>query len=177
MNLLQWILFITGTLFFIFFSWYVSLRAKRFHGFFRFFSFESILIIVILNYPYWFSAPLKPLQFISWIFLFGSALIAAIAFYQFYRVGKPANHMEETTQLITTGMYRFIRHPLYLSLLLAGFGAMLKDPGSIQVLLSILNAVALYLTARTEEKEMIERMGPPYIDYIKKTRMFLPGII
>ncbi len=35
--------------------------------------------------------------------------------------------MEETTALITSGLYRYIRHPLYLSLILGGFGVMMKD--------------------------------------------------
>ena len=85
--------------------------------------------------------------------------------------------MEETTQLIKSGLYRYIRHPLYLSLILGGFGVMMKDPDWIPILLSGVNLTALYLTARIEEKEMIKKFGKEYSVYIKKTKMFIPFIL
>ena len=85
--------------------------------------------------------------------------------------------MEETTQLISSGLYRFIRHPLYMSLILGGFGVMMKDPQWPQVILSLVNFLALYLTARVEEGEMILKFGQEYSDYMKKTKMFIPFIL
>jgi len=95
-----------------------------------------------------------------------------------YRMGKPAEgHLERTTRLITTGLYGYIRHPLYLSLILGGFGAMAKDPGYLQILLAIINFIALIFTARVEEKEMIMKFGEEYREYMKKTKMFFPYIL
>ena len=176
MNFFQWILLMAGTVFFVLATWFISLRAKRYHGIFRFFAFESILVLVVLNYPVWFRNPLEPLQIISWCLLLASILIAGIGFYQFYRLGKPRDRMEETTRLVTSGLFKHIRHPLYLSLLLGGFGAMFKDPGPIQIIMSVTNTIAIYLTARTEENEMLERFGTSYSDYMEHTKMFIPGI-
>jgi len=85
--------------------------------------------------------------------------------------------MEETTQLIKSGLYKYIRHPLYLSLILGGFGVMMKDPAWIQILLSGINLAALYFTARIEEKEMIKKFGMDYSGYISETKMFIPFIL
>lgn len=91
--------------------------------------------------------------------------------------GNPDGNIENTTTLIKTGLYGYIRHPLYLSLILLGFGIMLKDPGLIQCSLGVLNLIALYLTARIEEKEMTSKFGSEYAEYMKETRMFLPFIL
>jgi protein-S-isoprenylcysteine O-methyltransferase Ste14 len=158
-------------------SWIVSLRDKRYHGIFRFVSFESILILVLLNYPLWFKNPLAWYQLVSWVLLGGSLLVAFFGFYLYYHHGKPADGMEETTALITSGLYRYIRHPLYLSLILGGFGIMMKDLKWLSLILAFVNLLALYLTAKVEEKEMIKRFDKDYEEYMSGTKMFIPYIL
>jgi protein-S-isoprenylcysteine O-methyltransferase Ste14 len=155
-------------------SWIISLRDKRYHGIFRFVSFESILILIMLNCRAWFKNPLEWYQLISWVLLGGSLLVAVSGFYLYYHHGKPADGMEETTTLIKSGLYRYIRHPLYLSLMLGGFGVMMKDLNWLSIVLALVNMLALYLTARVEEKEMIKRFGKDYEAYMTGTKMFIP---
>jgi protein-S-isoprenylcysteine O-methyltransferase Ste14 len=78
---------------------------------------------------------------------------------------------------VKTGIYRLIRHPLYLSLLLLGTGIMLKDPGAAQIILGIVMLTALWFTAKIEEKEMIRRFGAEYAGYMKNSKMFLPYLL
>jgi protein-S-isoprenylcysteine O-methyltransferase Ste14 len=158
-------------------TWIISLKDRRYHGIFRFVSFESILLLVLLKYPVWFADPLAWYQLVSWVLLGGSLLVAVLGFYLFYHHGRPADGMEETTALITSGLYRHIRHPLYLSLILGGFGVMMKDPDWPGILLALLNGLALYLTARVEEEEMIIRFGKDYKAYMTGTKMFIPYIL
>jgi protein-S-isoprenylcysteine O-methyltransferase Ste14 len=54
---------------------------------------------------------------------------------------------------------------------------MLKNPGTFQLLLGIVNFIAVYITARIEEGEMISRFGNEYRGYMKDTKMFIPYII
>ena len=176
MNKIEILITISATLLIIWFSWYISIREKRFHGIWRFFSFESILLLVILNYRIWFTRPFSVNQIISWLFLILSLLMALIGFGLLRSKGKAAGTFENTTRLITSGIYRYIRHPLYLSLLLLGTGAMMKDPGLIQCLIGGINAIAVYLTARAEEGEMIQRFGDQYMQYKRKSKMFIPFI-
>ena len=173
----DWIIFTVLTLANLWLSWWISLRKKRYHGIFRFLSFECIILLVLVNHPLWFAHPFAWYQVISWLLLCGSLLIAIAGFYQFYTYGKPEDRMEETTQLITSGLYKYIRHPLYLSLILAGFGVMMKNPDRIPVLISAINLLSLYLTARIEEREMILKFGKEYAGYMKNSKMFFPFIL
>ena len=177
MGKVELIILIILSMLFAWLSWIISLRDKRYHGIFRFVSFESILILVLLNYPVWFNNPMAWQQLISWVLLGGSFLVAFFGFYLFYHHGKPADGMEETTTLIKSGLYRYIRHPLYLSLILGGFGVMMKDIKWLSLFLAIVNLLALYLTAKVEEREMIKRFGKDYEQYMSTTKMFIPYVL
>jgi len=170
------LIFIAGTIFFIWLTWWASLKDKRFHGVYRFFSFESILALVLLNAGFWFVNPFQPLQIISWICLAGSLLLAIQGFYLLTKFGQSKGKFEDTTSLVAVGVYRYIRHPMYASLILLGWGAFLKNISLGTILLALVNMIALYLTAKTDEKEMRGRFGDEYAAYMKKTRMFIPFI-
>ena len=166
-----------GTIVIILFSYFFSIREKRYHGIARFFSFESIFILVLLNYRMWFREPLSIHQIFSWIFLVSSIYPGIAGYLLLQNRGKPDKSIERTTELVKSGLYKYIRHPLYCSLLLFGTGVMLKDPGAFQIVLGIINALAIYLTARIEEKEMIMKFGQNYKEYMHETKMFIPWIL
>jgi protein-S-isoprenylcysteine O-methyltransferase Ste14 len=54
---------------------------------------------------------------------------------------------------------------------------MMKDPGSLTLVPGLVNFIALYTTARIEEKEMIEKFGDTYRDYMRETKMFIPFVV
>jgi protein-S-isoprenylcysteine O-methyltransferase Ste14 len=166
---------ITGTLVIIAFSWFLSIKHKRYHGIARLFSFESIFILTLLNYRVWFRDPFSATQIISWILLFSSIYFAFAGYLLLKEIGKPkGGNFENTTIIVRTGLYRYIRHPLYMSLLILGTGVMMKDPRTLQLCLGALNLFAIWLTARIEENEMIARFGEDYRKYMKETKMFIP---
>jgi protein-S-isoprenylcysteine O-methyltransferase Ste14 len=166
-----------GTLLIIIFSWFLSIKFKRYHGIARFFAFESVFILVLLNRGVWFSEPFSLKQIISWILLILSAYIAVAGYLTLKWHGKPDNNFENTSVLVKTGLYRFIRHPLYFSIFLLGTGVMLKHSGIIQVTLGVVNLAAIYITARIEENEMIAKFGDEYRKYMTVTRMFIPYLL
>lgn len=176
MSVSDWIILAVLTLANTWATWWISLRQKRYHGIFRFISFECIFIMVVFQYPVWFREAFAWYQVISWVLLALSLIVAIFGFHLLYRMGKPADQLEETTQLIDAGLFRYIRHPLYLALVLGGFGVMMKDPDWVAVVLAGINLAALYATARVEEVEMIRKFGEEYKTYMKKTRMFIPFI-
>lgn len=168
---------IIGTIFIVLFSWFLSIKHKRYHGITRFFSFESIFILVMLNHNVWFREAFSGLQIISWIFLFGSLYIAIAGFLLLKKIGKPGVNFEDTSVLVKEGLYKYIRHPLYLSLFLFGSGVVLKDLAPIQIILGVVNALAVYFTSKIEEREMTVRFGDQYKVYMKETKMFIPFIL
>ena len=175
-------LFLAGSAAITWLSWR-SLRHVRAHGFYRFFAFELLWGLILLNIPVWFHDPLSPRQFAS--YLFGAASIAlAIEGFRLLRlVGKPSGAapaqtnlgFENTTRLVTVGAYRFIRHPLYASLLALVCAVYLKNPPGIASIVLALAAAGFFLaTSIAEERENLARFGADYAAYIKHTRRFVP---
>ena len=181
--IIQVFVFILGTIFLIIVS-RKSLLSTKVHGFYRFFVFEFTLALVLLNIPYWFTDPLSYQQIISWLLLCVSILLLVQSFYFFTKYGDskkrknyPSNfEFEDTGILVKKGIYKYIRHPMYGSLLFLALGAMLKYITFFTVLLSIIIVIFLFLTARTEEKENKKFFGSDYEDYMKETKMFIPCI-
>jgi protein-S-isoprenylcysteine O-methyltransferase Ste14 len=142
----------------------------------RFLAFESILSLAFLNARVWFLDPLAWNQILSWILLIGSLVLVGWGFALLKSRGQPEGDFEDTTKLITTGLYQYIRHPLYGSLIAFGLGAFFKDPSWVGALLVLTTIVGALLTARIEEGYNLERFGEEYQDYMERTKRFIPFI-
>lgn len=153
-----------------------SLRNPRSHGFWRFFAFESILALILANVEHWFKNPFSILQIFSWLLLTGALFLVIHGFYLLRIVGEPRGDFENTTTLVRIGAYKYIRHPLYASLLYLGWGAFLKDISSFSDMLVILATFFLIATAKSEERENLAKFGAEYEEYMNETKMFLPFI-
>jgi len=168
---------ITGTVVIVLFSWFYSVKHGRYHGIPRFLAFESIYLLVLLNIKIWFHNPFSLHQVISWILLILSAYFGLAGFFLLKKRGLSTGNFENTSVLVKSGVYSLIRHPLYFSLFLLGTGVMMKDPGVPMVILGVVNLVAVWVTAHTEEKEMIGKFGKSYKEYMRETKMFIPFIL
>jgi len=151
-----------------------SLRDPQVHGFFRFFAFESILVLILLNLEHWFSNPFSAFQIISWLLLLSSLILVAHGFRLLRMIGRPKGGIENTATLVMRGAYKYIRHPLYTSLLLLGWGVFFKDPSLLGGILVMLTSTFLIATARVEEVENLRKFGADYTAYMKTTKMFIP---
>ena len=160
-----------------------SLASPRSHGFWRFFAFELLAGLILLNAPVWFARPLSSVQLASWSFGAVSIALAIEGFRLLRVVGKPSPTagsatdigIERTTRMVTTGAYRYIRHPLYSSLIALILCAFLKRPSALASIALALGGVGfLFATAICEEQENIERFGASYLAYMKQTRRFIP---
>jgi protein-S-isoprenylcysteine O-methyltransferase Ste14 len=142
----------------------------------------AILALLLVNIDFWFARPFSPNQLLSWAFLLASLFLVVPGFRLLRSSGRPSEEredaalvgMEKTTTLVTTGIYHYIRHPLYSSLLFLTWGVFFKHPSWIGITLAVLASVLLTTTARIEEWENIRFFGQAYKDYMKETRMFLP---
>lgn len=79
--------------------------------------------------------------------------------------------------LVTTGPYRFLRHPSYSGALLAavGFGVALGHWTSLLVLVSSWIAGLVY-RIHVEEHALRETFGPAYDEYSARTSRLIPGL-
>jgi len=162
-----------------------SLRSPRSHGFFRFWAWECILALFLINIKFWFHDPTSWRQLLSWSLLILSLIPLFLGISALKNRGKPVEKREDapellafekTSTLVTTGIYRYIRHPLYSSLLFLAWGIFFKMPTWYGVLFACAASVLLLATARADEKECVQYFGAPYQEYMKKTRMFVPFV-
>jgi protein-S-isoprenylcysteine O-methyltransferase Ste14 len=177
MNTTQWIIFISATVFLILFSWFVSIREKRYHGFPRFFVFEGLLLLGLLQWNSWFKDPLILRQLASWLFLILSMYYVFASIILYHRHTNHGQNFENSTKLVTSGLYKYVRHPMYASLLFLGWGMFLKSINLYSIILIVIITIALFITCKVEEKEMIKRFGEEYKSYMNKTKIWIPYII
>jgi len=78
--------------------------------------------------------------------------------------------------LVTTGIYRIVRHPSYLGLLVASLGWVLAFRSGIGVLLTALTLVPLIARIRAEERLLLTQFGAEYDAYRGRTSRLVPGI-
>jgi protein-S-isoprenylcysteine O-methyltransferase Ste14 len=150
------------------------LRNPRSRGFYRFFAFESILILILLNLEHWLSDPFSVHQIVSWLLLLSSLVLVAHGIYLLRVVGRPKSGIESTTTLVMVGAYKYIRHPLYGSLLFLAWGVFFKDVSLLGGILASVATAFLIVIAKMEEAENIQKFGAEYAAYMKTTRMFIP---
>jgi len=160
-----------------------SLRAPRSHGFYRFFAWEAILALILVNVEYWLRDPFSLHQVVSWILLLASAFLVLHAVHLLRIIGKPDAQrndaaatigIEKTTQLVSVGAYKHIRHPMYSSLLFLAWGVFFKDLSWLSAILALAATFFLVATAKAEEAEDIRFFGAAYQIYIKQTKRFIP---
>lgn len=180
----QLIIFIVGTILIVWVS-IPSLQNTHNHGFYRTFAWEIILILFVLNMRYWFINPLSTGQIIAWVLLIISLVLVIQGVQHFRRHGRIDREredpslvgIEKTTELVTSGVYHYIRHPFYCSLLCLAWGIFFKHITWVSIVLVITASVFLVLTTKKEEVENIEYFGEEYIEYMQNTRMFIPYIL
>ena len=173
-----------STLGFLFISRF-SLIKPNSHGFYRFFAWETIVLLFLLNVDFWFTHPLRWNQVFSWLFLAASLVPLLWGVILLKKLGKPVTtrpgdqallSFEKTSRLVTVGIFRFIRHPLYASLLFLTVGLFFKQLSWLGFCLALLASIFILLTAFAEEKEMYKVFGSEYEQYRKHTKRFIPFI-
>jgi protein-S-isoprenylcysteine O-methyltransferase Ste14 len=162
-----------------------SLFNPKTHGFYRFLSWACILWLFASNYRFWFYDPFSTNQIISWTLLFVAIYPVIAGAIQLKRKGNSGKiredqtlfQFEKTSTLVDTGIYKYIRHPLYVSLMILTWGIFLKNTTVFLFLISVLSTAFLYVTAILDEKECVQYFGKEYLEYRKRTKMFIPFLL
>lgn len=181
MGIIQIVTFIVASIAITALSWR-SLGNPQCHGFYRFFAFEAILIIILLNIPFWIKKAFSPVQIVSWLLLIFSIIFVVQGIYWLRKKGGSSQRadspetfaFENTASLVTEGIYKYIRHPMYSSLLLLAWGAYLKRITIAGTFAVIVATAALIVTAKMDERECLLTFGSAYTDYMKQSKMFIP---
>jgi protein-S-isoprenylcysteine O-methyltransferase Ste14 len=163
-----------------------SLLKPRSHGFYRFIAWEFMALMFVMN---WSIRSQWDISFPHWTIAHGLFLISLFLVFSGFgpllrsgkpdpkRVDAPMMGFEKTTVLVTHGLYRYIRHPIYASLIFLCWGFFFEQPSLASGICGIIATLFLIATARVEERENINYFGDSYRDYMKRSKMFIPFIL
>lgn len=83
---------------------------------------------------------------------------------------------KERPELVTTGPYAFVRHPIYTGIILAILGSAVAETILWLIPLAVTLAYLLY-SARSEERLMLQEFPEQYPAYQKQTKMLVPFLL
>lgn len=98
-----------------------------------------------------------------------------LAFWSAWHLGTNFSLLPQARQLVTTGPYRFVRHPIYLGGLLITVGEVWLRWSPLVLVLNLLFVAAQIVRLRYED-EVLDRAFPEYRAYRASTSALIPGI-
>lgn len=99
----------------------------------------------------------------AWLTLLGM-IIVIIGWHQIHRA----------KGLVTSGIYRYIRHPQYTGFFLIMTGWLLHWETTLTLVMYPILVIVYYFLARKEDKELRNEFGDEYEEYRESTPMFIP---
>jgi len=84
--------------------------------------------------------------------------------------------LERRTDLVRTGPYRIVRHPIYFGILWAVFGTALAGGGIKGLLALALLATAYFRKIRMEERFLTDRFGEAWVQFRREVKMLIPFV-
>ena len=128
----------------------------------------------------WLGARFVPFTTASeWVGMLLTAAGVGIAFWARWHLGTNWSGtvtLKEGHELIRTGPYRAIRHPIYTGILLAMVGTAVAV-GEVRALIAVAAAWAsFYIKARREESFLSQEFGSSFGEHRQHTGMFLPRV-
>lgn len=84
--------------------------------------------------------------------------------------------IKENASLITTGAYRYIRHPMYFSVLVMMLGVVVSEPSLFSLFIYVLLVVTLFIKAQKEEMLWMVQ-SREYRKYKQQTKRIIPFVL
>ena len=119
------------------------------------------------------------LQYLSIVFFLIGVLLIISSFVSLKKIGKPTSGLEDTTKMIHKGIFRILRHPLYLGLSLFTIGFLFAYQAIALIMIGAAAVSFFYTASRVEDNYNIKKFGSEYDGYMKKVPMWnlIAGII
>jgi protein-S-isoprenylcysteine O-methyltransferase Ste14 len=132
-----------------------------------------------LLYPGEFTFSLANLIWYRWVGVFmvvSGMIIALSATREMGSSLTPWPKPKQNGKLVTSGVFRYTRNPIYLGLIIASYGWALSQWSIISLLGAAILRFWLSVKISKEEEFLEEQFGDDYLDYLKKTARLIPGI-
>lgn len=113
----------------------------------------------------------EPLLFLSLAIV--GALLIFLAFIQLNKNLSPFPSPKSNANLITSGVFKYIRHPIYTGIFLLAIGLGLYFNSGFKIIVAILLLLLFYFKSNYEEKQLLLKF-PKYKKYRQATGRFFP---
>ena len=102
-------------------------------------------------------------------------LLGIISVYQLNRNLTPFPKPKSNAELVTKGLYKHIRHPIYTGILLFLFGFALFNESLYRIIITAILLLLFYFKSKYEEQQLTVKYSD-YPSYKKTTGRFLPKL-
>ena len=113
------------------------------------------------------------LTVLAGLLFFGGLILAAVAALGLGSSLTPTPVPNQAGELQTTGLYRFMRHPIYTAVLLVVAGITLRSQSWVHLVIAVGTVLFFDRKASWEEKQLAEHFSG-YADYAARTPKFVP---
>jgi protein-S-isoprenylcysteine O-methyltransferase Ste14 len=138
-------------------------------------SLAGVVVAITLRRLVWGLLPAS-LQYLGLLLIPAGIVVRSWAILKLGRFFSRVVEIETTHRLITSGPYRWLRHPAYTGMLMInlGFGLALGTwPGALLML--VLPSIATLYRIQVEEKILLQAFGDEYRSYMQHTWRLFPG--
>lgn len=136
---------------------------------------STVAYLVNPDWMAWSAVAISPA--IRWIGLVVLVLSAGITLWSLHALGANLTFVPATKEnhaLVTSGPYRWMRHPLYTALIVQVVGVGLLTANWLVALSGTLTWTILVVRTRREEANLIDTFGDEYRHYMQRVGRFLP---
>jgi len=154
----------------------IGLFALRFM---LFFFLIAILVLYALNHPWMRALDFTLPEWLRWVGFGIGLLSVTLLIWTELELGRqfsPQLQLRQDHQLITSGPYARIRHPLYVAIYVFGLSLALVSANWFFVAFFLLSMVGLGWRVPKEEQMMLEQFGEEYRLYMERTRRYWPRL-
>ena len=121
--------------------------------------------LIVLGWG-WKTLDIFPLVYIGYALYVTAAVLVIFSFIDLKRKGKPESGWERTTTIIDSGVFRIVRHPLYLGAAIWAIGIILVIQSIPSTILGLVAIFCFWMASTGEDKFNIKKFGQEYQKYM-----------
>jgi protein-S-isoprenylcysteine O-methyltransferase Ste14 len=163
----------------ILFWWVIPVIRKRmFYEIYMACGLGIYFSLIVLGDMLWKSGNILPLRYVGYISFIPGAIFVVFAFISLKHRGKPTSGWEPTTKLVEAGIFRIVRHPLYLGSAFFTVGMILVIQSVPSTLLGCIAIFCFWMASKGEDKFNVQKFGDAYREYMERIPLwnFLAGL-